>query len=198
MDPGAIARSIADQFVTVWNTPVPFLAVCVALWLLLRWHIRGQFETRLVNAQSTIDMLEKQLDRGEAKTAVAKQGQHILPPPELAPRDISVTTGDTDFDAVKKLMALYRSHTKLQAAEVMQQYYGNKLVLTGTINNVGEPHWDKSVMASLEVSDDLVFCSFNEATDQIKNLRKGDKVTVEGSIKVVDNAGVEITDCTIL
>ena len=61
MDPDQLAAAVGRQFVTAWNAPVPFLAALLAGWLILRWHIKGQFDTKLTNAQSTIDLRDRQL-----------------------------------------------------------------------------------------------------------------------------------------
>lgn len=61
MDFAAIAKSISEQVVTVWHAPVPFLAAFIASWLVMRAFIRGQFETRLSNIQSTLDLRNAQL-----------------------------------------------------------------------------------------------------------------------------------------
>jgi hypothetical protein len=197
MDFGEIAQTIADQFVTVWNAPVPFLGVCVALWFLLRWHIRGQFETRLANAYSTIEMLEKQIDRGQAKAALTEQGQNVPPPPELAPRDISVRAGDDGEEAIVKYTALYISHTKLQAAEIIRKYYGDKLTITGIVNNVTPTH-SKKIMLALDIKDKITFCIFSKVTERLKHLNKGDKITVSGTVSSIDSLGVAISDCELL
>lgn len=197
MDFGAIAQTIADQFVTVWNAPVPFIGVCVALWFLLRWHIRGQFETRLANAESTVEMLEKQIDRGQAKAAVTEQGQNVPPPPQLAPRDISVSADDNGEQVIRKYTALYKSHTKLQAAEIMKKYYGDKLTITGKVNNVTLIH-SKQVMLALEIKGEISFCMFDKVTDRLKQLNKDDKITVSGTVSSIDGMGVEISDCELL
>jgi hypothetical protein len=56
-----IAQSILAQLATVWRTPVSFFAALIASWFLIRWHINGQFETRISNSQSTIDLQDRQL-----------------------------------------------------------------------------------------------------------------------------------------
>jgi hypothetical protein len=71
MDFGAIADSIWKQFVTVWNAPVPFLAALIGSWLVIRWFIRGQYETRLANAASSLELANRRVEDYERKLAGA-------------------------------------------------------------------------------------------------------------------------------
>lgn len=68
MEPKQIAQSVLDQFVTVIAAPVPFLAAVIASWFIIRWYIRGQFDTQLNNGKSTIELLERQLQEYKDKT----------------------------------------------------------------------------------------------------------------------------------
>jgi hypothetical protein len=196
MDFAALAQSIADQFVTVRNAPVPFLAACIALWFGLRSFVRGQFETRLANAASTIEMLEKQIDRNEVKLEIERPT--LQPLPELMPRDSSVEVPEAAQDYPARLIALYQSHTKIQAAEIMKDHLGTQITATGSVNNVNEPYSDGRVMVSLKNDDILFFCFFDLVTDRIKGLRKNDKITISGILEEVDNFGIEIRQCRIL
>jgi tRNA_anti-like len=196
MDFGALAQSIADQFVTVRNAPVPFLTACIALWFGLRWFVRGQFETRLANAASTIEMLEKQIDRNEVRLEIERP--NFPPPAELAPRDSSVEVPEAAQDFPARLIALYRSHTKIQAADIMKEHLGSSITITGTVNNVSEPYSDGRVTVSLTKEDNLSFCTFEKATDRIRGLRKNDKITVCGKLEEVSSFGLELKECQIL
>jgi hypothetical protein len=68
MDFKNLAQSVWDQFVTVWNTPVPFIAVAIALWFGMRWYFKSQHETRAANSDSTVKLLERQLQEYKDKT----------------------------------------------------------------------------------------------------------------------------------
>ncbi|MDT7533689.1 hypothetical protein OVY48_09665 [Sphingobium sp. SA2] len=68
MDFNTAAASIWQQIVTVYNAPVPFLAVVVLMWFVMRWAIGGQYATRLSNAESTEKLLERQLQEYKDKT----------------------------------------------------------------------------------------------------------------------------------
>lgn len=62
MDIDQIAQTIGTSFVTAWNAPIPFLAAMLVGWVIIRWFIKGQFETRLANADSTISLQDRQLN----------------------------------------------------------------------------------------------------------------------------------------
>lgn len=61
MDFDQAAQTIGRQFMTAWNAPVPFLAAMAAGWFVLRWYLKGQYETRISNAESTIALRNAQL-----------------------------------------------------------------------------------------------------------------------------------------
>lgn len=71
MDFGETAKTIWAQFVTVWNAPVPFLAALIASWFVMRWFIRGHYETRLANADSTVSLQERQIHEYKEKLSGA-------------------------------------------------------------------------------------------------------------------------------
>ena len=71
MDIDQLATAIGKQFVTAWNAPVPFLAAMIAGWLVIRWFIRDQYETRLANAASKLDLADARVQDYERKLAGA-------------------------------------------------------------------------------------------------------------------------------
>lgn len=71
MDIDNLAKSIWAQFVTVWETPVPVIAAGIAIWFLLRWYFSGTYKTRLDNAKSTKELLERQLQEYRDKLSGA-------------------------------------------------------------------------------------------------------------------------------
>lgn len=68
MDFNIVAQSIWKQIVAVWDAPVPFLAVVVLIWFVMRWAIGSQYAIRLSNAESTEKLLERQLQEYKDKT----------------------------------------------------------------------------------------------------------------------------------
>jgi hypothetical protein len=71
MDFNILANSIWMQIVMVWRAPVPFLALAIAIWFLVRWHFSGAYQTRLANAESTKELLERQLQEYRDKLSGA-------------------------------------------------------------------------------------------------------------------------------
>lgn len=71
MDFSIIAASIGKQFVTVWNAPVPFLAVVLlSIWAV--WKVvHREFTNRLADAASRLDLSQSRVQEYERKLAGA-------------------------------------------------------------------------------------------------------------------------------
>lgn len=64
----ALSASIWTQFATALGAPVPFLAAVIAVAVMIRWYFHNSYETRLSNSESTVKMLERQLQEYRDKT----------------------------------------------------------------------------------------------------------------------------------
>lgn len=118
MDFGALAKTVWDQFVTVWHTPVPFLAALIASWFAMRWFVKGQYDVRLANAASRLQLADDRVQDYERKLAGAT-------PEEAATR----------IDALEQIVAglLPKRFTQEQMGIIenrMRPFAGQATVLT--------------------------------------------------------------------
>lgn len=55
MDTASLATPIVNQFVTAWNSPVPFLAAVLLGWLMMRSYYAAHYKERLEAKDATIE-----------------------------------------------------------------------------------------------------------------------------------------------
>ena len=71
MDFGAVAESVWKQFVTVWNAPVPFLAALLLMGWVIWKIVSREYETRLANAASRLELADARLADYERKAGAS-------------------------------------------------------------------------------------------------------------------------------
>lgn len=203
MDFGAVAKSVWDQFVTVWHTPVPFFAALLASWFAMRWFIRGQYETRLANADSTIAMLEKKLDRQETSEAISIAATQVAH--ETAPRSQAqdrpkgeelrrLSDAEVTNATPKQIMSLLVGRTLIQAKPLVDQYTGKAMTVTGSLKDVIELS-TASVLLTMMTDGFLVFCYFQNSSQRLLSVKTGETITVRGLLEGISNLGFDLAEC---
>ncbi len=207
MEPKQIAQGIWDQFVTVTQAPVPFLAALIASWFVMRWFIRGHFDTRLANAQSTIDMLEKQLDRlgtQEAAAAAAAPmttaGEIKAPPPKPKARSSKKGASKTyvrDEHTPLHYIGMFEGRTEFLAQKMLEAEIGKWMRVTGIVAAVTPSAGD--VMVALPIADmRMLFGYFAPDTPGLEKLHMGDSISFEGQIESIRPLGVTLIGCAFI
>jgi hypothetical protein len=148
MDFGALAKTVWDQFVTVWHTPVPFLAALFASWFVMRWFIKGQYETRLANAASKFELADARVHDYERKLAGAT-------PEEAASR----------IDALEQAVAglMPRRFSQEQLAIVLNRLRGG----AGRITVMSEMGYSDGQVMSDQLAKILADAGFQVSTGGI-------------------------------
>lgn len=198
-----IKELLAGEWSVISHAPITFLAsIAIFAFAIWKW-VQREFSIQLKNAESTITLLEKTLDRSEAD----QEGNQKTPPAPTrsssgqkaakASSTPSVETGTADL-TIKRLTNLFAEHTRLQAAAMAAEHYGTIMSVSGSIRNVHQQRSDGSVMVSLDVGENSVFCFFDQITARLIGLRKKDPVTVRGTLKEVSSLGVDLSGCEIL
>lgn len=89
MDFESIARSIGNQFVTVWNAPIPFLAALLVvgyvIWRICQW----QHGVRIAHLTSQLELYREATTIGAASAAPATPAEREAPQqpePQAGPR----------------------------------------------------------------------------------------------------------------
>jgi hypothetical protein len=75
MDFGGAAQTIWNQFEAAARAPIPLLAAAIVVWIVIRWHARGQFRRRIDNLQSLANLREAQLQDYKDKLNGASSDQ---------------------------------------------------------------------------------------------------------------------------
>lgn len=128
MDAGALANTVAEQAVAVWNAPIPFLAAIIfvgwLIWLGMRAHYRGRLESKdgLIalkdgqlqdykdklsgatpdEARARLDALESRIDALGPRKITAEQRRRMIPELELFRGcKVDITADATSADAAQ-------------------------------------------------------------------------------------------------
>lgn len=118
MDPGEIAKSIWEQFVTVGNAPVPFIAAVLFSGWLIWLAVRREYATRLANADSTQALLERQLQDYKDKLSGAT--------PDEARARLDALEARIDAMGPRRLTAEQRQ----RMAVILDQHKGRAIEIT--------------------------------------------------------------------
>jgi hypothetical protein len=210
MDPSSIAKEIADQFVTIWHAPVPFfIAVAIAGWLI--WlAVRREYATRLANSNSTIDMLEKRLNRHEADEAMTVATMRDRAKAETETSRQKESAGPASAEAhepvappkpitIEEIVNLFRNETDIKAQRLLRPSIGASVTIEGSVTNVlpGAIGDMVSVGVALSSVPGLLLCNF-PVSEAVNDLRRGDKIAAVGVLSGADSLGISIGDCKLL
>lgn len=100
MDFGAIADSLAKQFVTVWNAPVPFLAaVLLAGWVIWKL-VQREYANRLADAGSRLELANDRVKEYERKLSGASPDEAGAKVAALEQRIAALVNPPRDPDGV--------------------------------------------------------------------------------------------------
>lgn len=201
MDFGALAKSVWEQFVTVWHTPVPFLAALIASWFVMRWFIRGHYEVRLANDQSTIEMLEKRLDRQQSEEAIAIAtsattiAKTVTARPPVLPHKPGGIT-------IRDVTNVFKEHTEFQSKKLIEPMLGRVLAVSGPVRDVSvreRKDAPPQIVVSLYPDEEgLIICAFNGRDPDLEDLNKEEVISVEGVLESATALWVELTGCRML
>ncbi len=61
MDFTSFAQSIWTQIVTIWNAPVPFVAVAIALWFAMRAYYRAHYSKQLADSEARLKLRDDEI-----------------------------------------------------------------------------------------------------------------------------------------
>lgn len=104
MDFMALANSLWQQFVTVWNAPVPFIAAVLLSWFVIWKIIRREFANRLADAASRLELAEARVgdyerklsgaspDEARAEIQALQEAVRRLQPRQLTGNDLAAIT----------------------------------------------------------------------------------------------------------
>ena len=130
---------------------------------------------------------------------VSPQIQPLVSPKIQRPH----TTPERNYVDVEPryLAAFFKSHTAIQAAEMVALYIGSWMRRSGSVDNVmenGPNRWQLTFRGGLlRVEEPIVFMYFvgEGLATRVATLRRGDKVIVDGRISRVDTIAVHLEDC---
>ncbi len=199
MNSGEIASAIADQFVTVWSAPIPFLAAILFAGWLIWIYVKREYATRLANAQSTIDLLDRRLQTHQVDETIAiaaATADSALPKRRSTAKTLTVTTNAST--TAKEIFETFRQHTAVRANELVQPLIGSVMEVAGTVAqvNLGDEGYVVSVSADDKAG--LVFCVFPESHPDIGEIDKDDAITVKGKISTLSTLWINLIDCQII
>jgi hypothetical protein len=140
-----------------------------------------------------------------AAIAACYAGKYNRPAPVSYQTPRPYSTPERNYVDVKPryLAAFFKSHTAIQAAEMVAVYIGSWIRLSGSVGNVmknGPTRWQltfTSRFSLLRVQEPTVFMYFvgERWATRLATLRPGDKVIVDGRIREVDTLAVHLEDC---
>jgi hypothetical protein len=194
-----IARALKAEWEVLRRVPYHFLAAIVVVGFLLWLVIDREYATRLSNAESTIALLERQLDRKAPSetpsTAASDNREGRESSFNAANLKLSEATA-TDVTPAQ-LVALTEGRTKLQSDEIVKKYIGKRLAVSGEVKNVSEYQETRGGLLAL-ISDEIItFCEFRSISDRLIAMRPGDSVKVQGIFAGLAPAGIDLRECEV-
>lgn len=95
------------------------------------------------------------------------------------------------------LLGFFKSHTAIQANQMVAGYVGSWMRLSGSLDNVmknGPTRWQLTFRT---FGREPVFMYFTDKrwSPRLATLRRGDKIVVDGRIREVDSVSVHLEDC---
>lgn len=215
MDTGGLAASIWQQFVTVWNAPVPFLAAVLLItflvWKIFGWRYAGQIEAlehRIKLKDDTIAETDRRLKEAlEKKRPVQKKAEST----DLAPAKAAnyVAPQPQPVEPVEKifltktvtptfLMSLCADTTQAQAARATASYVGKWMEVSGRVKDV-VPHsgYIGVCLRTDAEGNELprlasVWVYFHSQRERLENLRAGDLIVASGQVEVIERSTLRL------
>jgi hypothetical protein len=204
---------LAREGAVIWQAPVTFLIAVVLAGLvafaLARWAYATRLEhsqSRLDSANSTIEMLEKRLDRAEQSDAIAIEAvSRAARLPILnseaagSPTDV-IVEGPREFLPAHYtpdfLADLFENQTSMQAQEALKKHIGKWMTYTGQVRDVS--HVNRGVLLAIPLAEGrLLFCDFLDLAG-LRTLDLGDTVTVIGRLESANALGVRLEQCELV
>lgn len=205
MDFESIARSIGNQFVTVWNAPIPFLAVLLVvgyvIWRICQWqhgvriaHLNSQLELyREANAVSVAS---------SANTIPPAPVAEALPaepaPPGPAPVEREFVGDDITPNTVRKLF--WDGGSTLASQMAAAPFVGKWMKISGHVANMSLAIG--VIMVSLRSEDanilPVVNLSFSGDGDQLAAIGIGDPITAIGKLYSAEPLSIFFVDCELV
>ncbi len=187
------------------GAPFVFFSALFVVGSAVFFTIQWAFATRLENAKSTIEMLQKRVDTEQAQenlvladlrpSAAAKRvyvDQAPTQPPRLAS---DVAQGITPESIRRSLLGL----TEYQISKIVEDLLGRRISVNGQVTGVNSRRLSGTVAVGLLVQNaGLYICRFNENEPRLSLLSIGESVQVSGVIDEIDSLGVSLSECQFI
>jgi len=207
MDYDQFATSLWKQFVTAWNNPAPFLAAMLVGWFAIRSYYSSKFETRHANDKSTIEMLEKLLDRRSTDEAISIASASQQPENALARKSTTAPTKAARLAGPKEyvpdehtplyFVGMFADRTELQARKIFEGEIGKWMKITGPV--AGVTPMDNGVLVAIPiVAMRMVFGHFDEGVAELERFNMGAVISFEGKIAAIRPLGVDLEQCILI
>jgi hypothetical protein len=202
-----MAASVGQQFMTVWQAPIPFILVvaivALAIWRAMEWRYRGTIE-RLADE---VDYLRRKLEHAEppavAEAELIKQKRLAQKEERLAAPKERVFVPDNVTP--RYLTDFWRENTKLQAERVTGHFNGKWIKVMGKLHDVEkrsefyyvniqqDQQLDKNTIAH-----DQILLVFRDHIEGLEMLQRGSVISAVGWIQGIDNHGLTLEDCELV
>jgi hypothetical protein len=123
-------------------------------------------------------------------------------PDVISGSDSTITEPFTVNVSPDDLMKFYRDHTDAQAGKLLEPYIAKRMKASGIVQNVSTYGSTVTIFIQLPTKqhmfNDVVTATFTNSklTDRALTIRRGDEVTVLGTIQSVRSDAVSLTDCS--
>lgn len=216
MDFDSIARSIWNQFVTVWNAPIPFIAALLIagyfIWKIANW----QHSVRIANLNSQLDLYR------EANAVSAANAAKVItatPSPEneaglpeqiglAAPSESEESSAPTervfidDNVTIETLRGLFRQGRSTLASQTeAEPLIGKWMKLSGHIANMRGISGGVLVTLKQEgmlLTIPLVNLSFETDTAQLAATEVGEPIHAIGKLHSVEPLSIFFIECELV
>ena len=101
-----------------------------------------------------------------------------------------------DID-LKALMALYSTHTTVDADQIVKGSRGKRVAVEGLVYD-SRPMIGKSVFVFIDTTDGIHIALIFESKDTVSHLRKKQFIKATGHISDVDRSGVTLENAELL
>jgi hypothetical protein len=192
---------VEGEWAVIQGAPISFLVAVIAASIFLRWIIKGQYETRLANAQSTIEMLEKRLDRSEVVAATEQRIAKVeaeLERTSEPPKNMEFLRSEqTGFQLPSEFVGM----TGAQEQLIAEKYVGKWTKVSGVVANTGLSTIGEGCHVILQETqgqrDPIALVMFDSMNDAVIGLNKGDEFSAVGEIESLDATGITLVHSRI-